>query len=181
MLQSFRSSAFGWYSHEQHAESGEIEPHVRLQSSMVLPTYPPPMSTSIVSFVVLLTITTFAHAVDTKDAGMYAIVHRDGHTTQKIFRVRRVSSSWVLEDKRSDGTWKDVTCEADCVLRESAPADLRRFFSPTQLEQLSPSCIHNTAFAFCNYTRAGSKQRAYVMVALVTGRPLLINLARLPS
>ena len=87
---------------------------------------------------------------------------------------------WKLEDRKPDGTWSDVTCQADCVLRESGPADLRRLFTPADLASITPNCVHNTAFAFCTYTlKAGLTAPDYLLVLLVTDKPVSVRLRRL--
>ena len=120
-----------------------------------------------------------AHALTEADAGEYALVHRDGSVTNKVFRVRQVEGAWRLEDKKPNGQWEDVTCVSDCRLRESSQADLQRFFAPSDLAQIKVACVHNMSFAFCSYSLLSQQSvQSHLMVALVTAQPIHMRLAR---
>ncbi len=93
-----------------------------------------------------------AQALDQSDVGNYAVIHSDGHVTDFISFVSLKDGHWNIEHLLPDGTWDKVTCEDECVLHESRPADIKRFFTPDDLKQIKPSCVHNSEFAFCNYT-----------------------------
>jgi hypothetical protein len=120
-----------------------------------------------------------AQALTEADVGEYAVIHRDGSVTNKVFRVRQVEGAWRLEDKKPNGQWEDVTCVSDCKLRESSQADLERFFMPSDLAQIKVSCMHNVSFAFCSYSPLSQPNvQGYVLVALVATQPVHIRLAR---
>lgn len=128
----------------------------------------------------LLAIPTPALALEATDVGTYAVIHRDGHVTGFTFFVSLTGTRWDVEQRQSDGAWANVTCERDCVLQESTRDDIARFFPAATLAEITPSCVHNSAFAFCDYrlrSRPGSK--GYVFVALVRARPIPLGLKRL--
>lgn len=134
---------------------------------------------SLLSLAVLLPFPSVA--LDESAAGLYAIIHRDGNVTQKIFRVRYAGTAWHLEDKKADGTWQDVTCEEDCVLEESTSAEVETFLGPVP-KGTAAECVNNKAFAFCRMSRANrTGESNHILVALVTGKPIPIRLARLPE
>ena len=118
-----------------------------------------------------------AVALDQSDVGVYAIVHVDGHVTNKLFRVLHPNGGWKVEDKRPDGSWEDVTCEAQCILVESSAADVERFLGKAP-KGARAECIHNSAFAICRATnKAKPSTRQYLFVALTEQRPIALRLA----
>jgi hypothetical protein len=120
-----------------------------------------------------------ASALDASDAGTYRILNQQGQPTAKVFRLAGTPGSWRIEDKQSDGTWVDVTCEGGCVLKPSEEADHRRFFPVDDLSKVSLSCIHNEAFAFCRYSRSAEPgERGYVFIALTERYPIPLRVAR---
>lgn len=133
---------------------------------------------------ILLTVLAFAsasaYALDVSDVGTYAVVHRDGHVTDFKFFASLSANQWKIEQKNPDGSWSSVTCQKNCILRESDKSIINRFFPANILNDIDPSCVHNSAFAFCNFTsrsRPGSK--SYVMIALVTPQPTPVWLKKL--
>ncbi len=123
-----------------------------------------------------------AQALDQSDVGNYAVIHRDGHVTDFIMFASLKDGQWNMEHLQPDGTWEKVTCAENCVLHESKPADLKRFFTPDDLKQIKPSCVHNSAFAFCNYTMESHPGRTgYVLIALERAQPGIVQLKRLDA
>lgn len=53
-----------------------------------------------------------ASAVGETDHGVYLVVNTKGEVTTKAFRVLQRGAEWAIEDRKSDGFWSDVTCEA---------------------------------------------------------------------
>jgi hypothetical protein len=134
----------------------------------------------LLSFIVLFGIAATAAALDKSDAGNYAVIHRDGHVTDFTFFVSLTGDEWNIEQMQPDGSWSSVTCTRDCVLHESKAQDIARFFPANTLREMTPSCVHNTAFAFCSYTlRAHPERKDYKIIALVTPQPTPISLKRL--
>jgi hypothetical protein len=139
-----------------------------------------PLIRLLAAFAALFFAWTAAQALDLSSVGTYAIVHSDGHVTDRTFRVTHAMGRWRVEDRKSDGTWSDVTCQHDCVLQESNAEHLLRFFGALELNAIQPSCVHNKAFAFCSHTlRSKPKQVSHVLVVLVTDKPTPIRLVRL--
>jgi len=127
--------------------------------------------------IALITSPLTAFAFDQRDVGVYAIVHVDGHVTDKLFRVLHPNGGWRVEDKRPDGSWEDVTCEAECILVESSAADVERFLGKAP-KGVRAECIYNNAFAICRATdETKPSVRQYLFVALTEQRPIVLRLA----
>jgi hypothetical protein len=116
--------------------------------------------------------------LDSGDAGVYGLIHKDGHLTDKRYRLTKRPDRWVMEDKLPDGSWEDFTCEKDCLLRDSTESDIASWMGRIP-EGASVACVHNTAFALCRFMRAGSEERRYRLIALITGTPIPLWLQRL--
>jgi hypothetical protein len=126
---------------------------------------------------VLLLMPIAALALDASNAGVYAVVHRDGHVTAKAFRLLIQEGRWQIEDRKPDGTWENVTCEVDCVLGDSTAADVERFLGKLMAGERA-ECLHNKSFAFCRVddeSHPGEQQ--YLLVALTQQRPIVMRLA----
>lgn len=132
------------------------------------------------TFFVLFCISASASALDKTDIGHYAVIHRDGHVTDFTFFVSLTDGKWNLEQRQPDGSWSNVTCTSGCTLQESKAQEIARFFPATTLKEISPSCVHNTAFAFCSYTlRSHPESKEYAFIALVTPQPTPLRLKKL--
>lgn len=136
-------------------------------------------------FTLALTLQFFgasANAMSETDNGVYLVVNTKGEVTTKAFRVSLRGAEWVVEDKRPDGSWSDVTCEADCRMSISSEAHIRQFFPATMLLQITPDCIHSKAFAFCGYAlKNNASAKGYLFVALTESKPIVLRLARVTS
>ncbi|HEX2650761.1 MAG TPA: hypothetical protein VHN19_12595 [Burkholderiales bacterium] len=127
----------------------------------------------------LLGVSSSLFAIDEQDKGIYLVVNTKGEVTTKSFRVSQRGSEWIVEDRKSDGSWVDVTCESDCMLKVSSESDVRRFFTESALSVITPDCMHNKAFAFCGYSlKTDYKFRGYLLVALTQQQPIVLRLAR---
>lgn len=134
----------------------------------------------ILLLIVVLLSATSSWALDADDVGTYAVVHRDGHVTDFSFFASLTNEKWNIEQKGPDGAWTSVTCSNDCVLQESTSADMARFFPEKTLSELTPSCVHNSAFAFCSYTfKVKPDKKGYIMIALVTPHPTPVMLKKI--
>jgi len=121
-------------------------------------------------------------ALNETDYGTYAVVDAKGQVTTKVFRVSQRNSEWIVEDKRPDGSWVAVTCEADCKLHTSTEGDVQRFFNASALAEIGPNCVHSKAFAFCAYSLKNNPTfRGYVFVALTEKSPIVLRLSRVVS
>ncbi|MDP2033236.1 MAG: hypothetical protein Q8K29_07485 [Polaromonas sp.] len=120
-----------------------------------------------------------ALALQPGDAGTYLVVNVQGQITPKAFRMVQGANQWSLEERKPDGSWASVTCETECVLRDSSEADIQRFFPAATLAQITPDCVHNLAFAFCGYSlKTNALFRGYVFVAMIANPPVSLRLAR---
>ena len=127
----------------------------------------------------LQTICGLASAVAETDVGTYLIVNTKGEITTKAFRVLQRGKEWAVEDRKPDGSWTDVTCEADCKMFVSNDANIEKFFPVDTLSQITPDCIHNKAFAFCGYSlKTNAAFRGYLFVVLTERQPIVLRLAR---
>ncbi len=98
---------------------------------------------------VLLVFSNVAISQDILETGQFAVVHVDGHVTNKVFRVVSENGKWRVEDKKENGNWEDVTCEIDCILSKSQSDQIIEFFHDKPPENTEIECVHNQAFAFC--------------------------------
>lgn len=122
-------------------------------------------------------------ALEGDAAGMFAFVHRDGHVTDKVFRLTLGATGvWKLEDRKADGQWADVSCRRDCWLRESTPEEVARFYAASDPAPADAACIHNAGFAFCSHADASRpSERSHVFFALTGPRPVPIQLVRIKA
>jgi hypothetical protein len=112
---------------------------------------------------------------DQSDAGIYGLIHVDGHLTGVRFRLTKGPDRWRLEQTRDDGTWEDVTCEAKCQLQTSSPDEVAIFTASTLPAGWSARCLHNHAFAICRMEGA-DLAREYAYVALIVHPPKAFKL-----
>ncbi len=120
-----------------------------------------------------------ASAIDASDVAIYRVISVKNEPTQKLMRLVGKPGAWRIEDKQPDGTWRDVTCEGGCKLEESTEGDFKRFFPADDLTAVTMTCVHNTAFAVCRYSRkAVAGERGYVFVALTEEHPIPLRLQR---
>jgi hypothetical protein len=116
-------------------------------------------------------------ALDQSDAGVYAIVHVDGHVTTRLMRVLHPDGRWEVEEQEPDGSWKNVTCEDGCVMAESLPADVEKFLGKAP-KDLHAECINNMAFAICRVSdQVKPGQRQYLFVGFTKKGPVVLRLA----
>lgn len=108
--------------------------------------------------------------------GTYAIGHKDGGVTSKLFRITWMEDGWHLLDRREDGTWRDVSCSRGCRLKEARPNQVQRYLGHT--DDRPSACIHNAAFAFCS-DRSVEMDTQYTLVVLTKGTPIPIQVKRL--
>lgn len=98
-----------------------------------------------------LAATPAAHAIafEEGDAGIYAVLDKDGKNTQFGYRFYRQAGKWVAEQRGADGGWSAVKCDKDCDIQPIAEADLPRYVPG--LDQITPGCLRNSQIAFCKY------------------------------
>ena len=120
-----------------------------------------------------------ARAIDASDIGSYRLLNVKREPTEMVMRLVGSAGRWKIEEKKANGSWVDVTCEAECELHQSDANDQKRFFPADDLSKVTMSCVHNTVFAFCRYGRKAIKgERGYVFVALTEAHPIALGLQR---
>jgi len=125
----------------------------------------------------LLVFSNVALSQDILETGQFAVVHTDGHVTNKIFRVVNGNGKWRVENKKENGNWEDVTCEIDCILSKSQPNQIAEFFHNKPLGDSEVECVHNQAFAFC--TLLTNSVKTNVLVAFTPQSPVHVPLKKL--
>lgn len=134
---------------------------------------------TMLAIVSLLGLPAAALALDASDAGTYALIHVDGHVTSKVFRILHDGERWRVEDRIDADTWQDVTCESDCVLRDSSAEEVE-FALGGRPPSTMAECVQNSAFAFCRVSELSvPDKRSYLFVAFVDGRAYQLRLQRL--
>ncbi len=134
----------------------------------------------LLTFIVLFGISAGAAALDQSDTGSYSVIHRDGHVTDFTFFVSLSGDKWNIEQRLPDGSWANVTCTQDCILHQSKEQDVVRFFPASARKEISTSCIHNTAFAFCSSAlRLHPENKDYTFIALTRPQPIPLKLKKL--
>ncbi|MGY0653094.1 hypothetical protein ACW7GZ_14795 [Luteimonas sp. A537] len=128
------------------------------------------------SLIVLSLATSPVLALDPLDQGVFALVSNKGTVTNKVARLSLVEGQWHVEDRRSDGTWQDVTCGRDCALRVSTSAEVKEFTKDTYLVDTTLACVHNMAFAFCSDASV-----TYHMLAFSEGQVIPLSWVRLKT
>ena len=128
----------------------------------------------------LLAIAGNAFALDRADEGVYALVHQNGQITQKIARLGHSDGRWRLEDRKTDGSWEDITCEDACALVETSPEQVEQFVRNTPLDGQDMECVHDQAFAFCR-SGSGTKSngRKYYLLVFSDGKVIPLKWVRL--
>lgn len=122
-----------------------------------------------------------ALALDIADVGVYQVLNVENRPTERVIRLVGQPTDWRIEDRKSDGSWQDVTCEGGGKLEVSSERDQRRFFQHEDVPAVSMDCVHNNAFAFCSYTlKAVPTDRAYLFVDLAGPQPSPRRLRREP-
>lgn len=124
-----------------------------------------------------------AEPISDRDVGTYEITRADGQSTAMQMRLSKAGGGWLMEGRKGEEPWKDISCGEACALRTSADAETAAFLAafPAGMQQdMDIACIQNTASAFCRLTRKSDPKKAwYAMVALVTGKPIPVPLRRL--
>jgi hypothetical protein len=89
------------------------------------------------------------------------------------------------KEKELQTPWKDISCDNGCEYRASMNAEREAYLAsfPGDIpKQFDISCIQNMANAFCRLTKKDDPSKGgYVLIALVTGKPVAIILQRITS
>lgn len=121
----------------------------------------------------------FADPITIRDMGTYQILGKDRAPIDMFYRLSRADGAWKMEGKQPGGAWNVISCAQGCGYETVSQAEAKSFLPATMSGKFQIDCIKNMAQAFCRYTPlAEPTQVGYVVVALVTGRPLPIFLQR---
>jgi len=131
----------------------------------------------ILTFVLLSLVSINALSQSFLDTGKFAVVHKDGHVTSKVFRVINENNKWRVEDKKKNGKWEDVTCQIDCILSASSTENINQYFDHKVPENTDVECIHNQAFAFCTLKKYSEKTS--VLIAFTPTKLVHLKLKKL--
>lgn len=116
------------------------------------------------------------------DAGTYVVLDKNRASTDMFYRLSKNNGKWVMEGKKPADVWANISCDAGCEYRQSSGSEIQAYFPPDWRANTDISCIQNVAQAFCHYTvKEDSTKGGYVVIALVTGRPIPIFVRRVPS
>lgn len=123
-----------------------------------------------------------AEPLNNSDAGTYVVLDQGRNPTEMFYRLAQKDSKWIMDGKKPGGSWANISCDTGCEYRASTEAEVQAYFPPDWRANTDISCIQNIAQAFCRYSvKEDSTKRGYVVIALVTGRPIPIFVRRVPS
>ncbi len=117
------------------------------------------------------------------DSGTFVVLDRQQVPTQMFYRLSMKDGRWLMAGKQPDAPWTDLSCDAGCEYRTSTDAEVQAHVPPAWRERAEFACIRNVAQAFCRYSDKGDAAVApnYVVIALVTGRPIPLFVRRTSS
>ena len=113
-------------------------------------------------------------ALDDSDLGTYASIQKDGSISKNPLLLQRSERGWTLRQQ----SLKDPKKCLECVMHESSPADIERFFGGPAPEGMSAECTHNKVMAFCRVIDAARPGRDYRLVSLLEEKPSNVQLVR---
>lgn len=129
----------------------------------------------------LILISPFAIAGDIaeSDNGTYVLLGRDRAPTDMFYRLSKIGDKWVMDGKEPGGTWKNISCDKGCDYRKTTDGEIKTYFPADWIANADIVCIQNIAQAFCRYNPRGDLSKVgYVVIALVTGKPIPMFLKR---
>jgi hypothetical protein len=131
----------------------------------------------------LLAMLPSAYALDEKDAGVYLVVHNDGHVTSEALRLFKDNEKWNIQGRQPDGSWKDVLCGNErCTLQTSTMENIHGMFDDQALSKIVPGCLNSRSFALCRYTLVKDPTFVgYLFVATDRTPPVVIRLTKAAS
>lgn len=80
---------------------------------------------------------------------MYFEVNAVGELTTKALRVPQRGTEWAIQDRKSDRSWPDVTCKADCRMAVSSEEHIPIF---SQLHLSRKSHLQALTFGIANHS-----------------------------
>lgn len=143
------------------------------------------MSKLLITLVLLVPLIAVAGEISDFDVATYALITKDGQPSGMQIRLSRAHGKWIMEGKESRAPWKIISCDTGCDYRKSTHVEQEAYLSsfPADMpKQFDISCIQNEANAFCKLTMKNNTSKGgYVLVALVTEKPIPMSLQRLTS
>jgi len=139
----------------------------------------------LVSITFLFPLAMYAGEITDFDIATYSLTSKDGLPTGMQIKLYKVNNKWVMEgkEKGSNAPWKNISCDTDCEYRASTQLEHETYLAlfPTITQnQFDISCIQNIANAFCRIQKKDNPSKGgYVLIALVTGKPISMSLQRL--
>lgn len=132
--------------------------------------------------IAFLSFSATAGELSEQDAGTYVVLDQRRAPTDMFYRLSKYNGKWVAEGKKPGSIWENISCDSGCEYRVSTESEIQSYFPPDWRANAQISCIQNMAQAFCRYNAKEDQTKGgYVMIALVTGRPIPIFLRRVPS
>jgi hypothetical protein len=132
--------------------------------------------------ITLFSLLATAGELSEQDTGTFVILDHKRAPTNMFYRLSINNGKWVAEGKKPDESWADISCDSGCEYRVSSESEIQSYFPPDWRSNNQFSCIQNMAQAFCRFTTNQDPTKGgYVMIALVTGRPIPIFIRRVPS
>ncbi|AXF86098.1 hypothetical protein DTO96_101839 [Ephemeroptericola cinctiostellae] len=139
----------------------------------------------------LLVITLFvsfsalAREISDFDMATYELLGKNGQLTGMQMRLSRANNQWVMEGKERGAPWRNISCDRGCEYRTSTKTEREMYLTsfPADIsKQYDLSCIQNMANAFCWLAKKSEPMiGGYVLIALVTGKPVPMSLQRLTN
>lgn len=121
-------------------------------------------------------------SLDESDTGIYAVLDKNRNPTQMFYRLSQKDGKWIMDGKKPGGSWIGISCDSGCEYRNSSEAEIQNYFPSDWRASTKISCIQNMTQAFCRYSaKEDAAKRGYVVIALVTGRPIPLFVRRIPS
>jgi hypothetical protein len=130
----------------------------------------------------LTAIQAFAGEISQSDTGTYVQLGKDQLPTGLYYRLSQNNGKWLMEGKLPGGSWKDITCDSGCEYRKTTDTEVLSYFPPDWIANSNIACIQNIAQAFCRFSPKNEPNKAgYVIIALVTGKPIPMFIKRVPN
>jgi len=116
------------------------------------------------------------------DTGTYQVLDQQLKPIEMYYRLSLNAGKWMMEGRTPGKGWENISCDAGCEYRDSIAADVASYFPMEWTARLNITCIQNIAQAFCKGVERGNPARGmHIVVALVTGKPILIFLRPSPG
>ena len=141
-----------------------------------------PIMIFIIFFLTAFSSSAWAAEINASDAGTYVLLGRNHQPTELFYRLTGSAGKWLMEGKEPGGKWQKISCDKGCEYRSTTRDEVMSYFPANWVANTDIACIQNIAQAFCRYTpKEGGKTAGYVVIALVTGRPMPLFIQRVKA